>query len=97
MKSQVEIGVPARSSCACGCAGEDAVPEIDVQTIPHAVRHAALLGALDSLLPGGALVLRATHDPVPLINQLEERSPGAFEITYRERGPESWAVLFTRR
>ncbi|MER8026397.1 DUF2249 domain-containing protein [Glutamicibacter protophormiae] len=56
----------APGGCACGGHDED-LPQLDVQAIPHAVRHAAIFGALDSLRPGAGLVLSATHDPLPLL------------------------------
>ncbi|MGO1582709.1 MAG: DUF2249 domain-containing protein, partial [Actinomycetaceae bacterium] len=61
MKSHVEIGGSSHSGCACGHTGEDAMPELDVQQIPHAVRHGAIFGALDQLHPGAGLVIRANH------------------------------------
>jgi len=82
-------------TCACG-EHDEAVPELDVQTIPHAVRHAAIFGALDGLRPGFAIVLSATHDPVPLLQQLEERAPGLFEVDYLDRGPERWRLHVRR-
>ena len=87
-------GLPS-TGCACG-EHDDAVPEIDVQTIPHAVRHSALFGVLDGLAPGFAVVLSATHDPVPLLQQLEQRAPGGFEVAYLDRGPERWRLHVRR-
>lgn len=88
---------PVAGSCACGHHDEPGVPELDVQTIPHAIRHATIFGALDALASGGALIISATHDPVPLLSQLQQRSPGAFEAAYLQRGPERWKVQFDRR
>lgn len=90
-------GSPASSTGGCACGGHDeAMPELDVQTIPHAVRHAAIFGALDALRPGGGIILSATHDPVPLLTQLSERRPGAFEVAYTQRGPERWRLQIVR-
>lgn len=97
MKSQVEIGVPSHSGCGCGCGSEAGLPELDVRAIPHALRHGAVFGALDTLLPGAGMVLVAPHDPLPLLAQLEDRAPGAFEVEYRQSGPEAWALALTRR
>lgn len=83
---------------ACACGGHDQeMPELDVQTIPHAVRHAAIFGALESLRPGAGLVLSATHDPVPLLAQLAQRHPNAFDVVYTARGPERWVLRLVRR
>ena len=85
----------AGHACACG-EHDEGIPELDVQTIPHAVRHAAIFGALESLIPGGALIISATHDPVPLLTQLEARHGDAFAAEYRQRGPERWRILIRR-
>ncbi len=83
----------------CGCGGADpdgVLPELDARAVPHAIRHATIFGALDSVGPGSGMVLVAPHDPLPLLAQLEERKPGLFSIDYLERGPEAWRVRFVR-
>lgn len=82
--------------CQCGEKDGDGFPELDVQTIPHAIRHATLFGALDALTVGAGVIFRATHDPVPLLRQLEERAPGGYQVDYLERGPEEWRLQFVR-
>lgn len=84
-------------SCSCGEVDEEGYPELDVQTIPHAIRHATLFGAIDALSAGGGLILRATHDPVPLLAQLAQRSPGVHQVDYLERGPEFWRLQVVRK
>jgi len=64
--------------------------------VSHAIRHATIFGALDSVGAGSGMVLVAPHDPLPLLAQLEQRSPGLFTVDYLERGPESWRVRFVR-
>lgn len=94
------MNLPIREvhSTGCACGGHDEqLPELDARAIPHALRHATIFGALDSIRPGNAMVLIAPHDPLPLLAQLEDRSPGAFEISYRERGPEAWKLQFVRQ
>jgi len=81
--------------CACGGHDEE-LPELDVQTIPHAIRHASIFGALDSLRTGSGLVLSATHDPVPLLTQLQERRTGQFSVEYLDRGPQRWRLKIMR-
>lgn len=82
----------------CGCGEEHAgYPELDARAIPHAVRHAAIFGALDAVRPGGGLVLVAPHDPLPLLAQLEQRAPEVFEIDYLDRGPVAWRLQLVRR
>ncbi len=67
----------AHSGCTCGEAQGHDAPVLDARTIPHALRHAAIFGALDSLPSGGALVLVAPHDPQPLLAQARDRSPSS--------------------
>lgn len=81
--------------CACGETDTE-TPELDVQTIPHAIRHAAIFGALESLRPGFALIISATHNPLPLLKQLEEKHPGGFNSRYLDEGPERWRILFRK-
>lgn len=83
------------TGCACGGHDEE-MPEMDVQTIPHAVRHAAIFGAIESLRPGFGLVISATHDPVPLLNQLADRHGDTYRTRYLDEGPERWRILIRR-
>jgi uncharacterized protein (DUF2249 family) len=82
----------------CGCGGQDSadLPELDARAVPHAIRHATIFGALDSVAPGSGMVLVAPHDPLPLLAQLEQRAPGRFSVDYLESGPEAWRVRFIR-
>lgn len=83
----------------CTCGEQDQVgilPELDSRAVPHAIRHATIFGALDSVGTGSGLVLVASHDPQPLLMQLEQRVPGRFSIDYLERGPETWRLRFVR-
>jgi uncharacterized protein (DUF2249 family) len=84
-------------SCSCGEHDPEGDPELDARLIPHTIRHATIFGALDAVLPGAALVVSASHDPLPLLAQVEQRDPGAFGIDYLERGPETWRLRFARR
>ncbi|QNN51439.1 DUF2249 domain-containing protein [Nocardioides mesophilus] len=97
---QAQAGEPA-GGCggACGCGEVDGpgYPELDARGVPHAIRHATIFGALEAVAPGGGLVLVAPHDPVPLLAQVEQRSPGRFAVEYLERGPEAWRIAFVRR
>lgn len=86
------------SATGCACGGHDeSMPELDVQTIPHAVRHAAIFGALEGLGSGAGLILSATHDPVPLLQQLAQRAPDQFETEYLQQGPDRWRIRVQRR
>lgn len=83
--------------CGCGESPRQGPPQLDVRDVPHAIRHATVFGALDSIRPGGALILVAPHDPLPLLRQIERRYAGAFRHTYVERGPRAWRLRFVRQ
>ncbi|HET7414822.1 MAG TPA: DUF2249 domain-containing protein [Arthrobacter sp.] len=82
--------------CACGVLDDEELPELDVRTVPHAIRHATVFGALEAVDVGSGLVLVAHHDPLPLLAQIEQRSPAAFDVHYLERGPDAWKLQFRR-
>lgn len=84
-----------KTSCGCG-ESHDALPELDARHIPHAVRHAAIHGVVDSLAPGAAVVLVAPHDPLPLLAQIEQRHGSSIAVDYVERGPEAWKLKLER-
>lgn len=88
-------GAAPGHACACG-EHDETLPELDVQTIPHAVRHAAIFGALGGLRPGSGIVLSATHDPVPLLTQLAQRHPAEFDVDYLTQGPDRWRIRLVR-
>lgn len=85
---------PVPGTCGCGGHDDDGFPVLDARAIPHAIRHATIFGALDSVRPGSGLVLVAPHDPVPLLAQVEQRWPGRFSLEYLERGPVDWRLAF---
>ncbi len=83
-------------ACACGEESTAGAPELDARGIPHAIRHATVLGALDAVVVGEGMVLVAPHDPLPLLKQVERTWPGVFAVEYLQRGPEDWRLLLTR-
>ncbi|MFF5336173.1 DUF2249 domain-containing protein [Streptomyces sp. NPDC013181] len=83
--------------CGCGGRDDDDEPQLDVRDVPHAIRHATVFGALDAVPSGTAMVLVAPHDPLPLLAQIEERSPGVFSVEYLERGPAAWRLRLSHR
>lgn len=92
---------PKYSGCAGGCACGETVaaglPELDARAIPHAIRHAAMFGAIDGVAPGGGLILVSPHDPLGLLVQLQERAPNTFDVEYPESGPDAWRLSLTRQ
>ena len=100
-RDQTRHSLPVHSH-ALHDASQDAV--LDVQAIPHFVRHAAILGALSSLNPGFSLTIKASHlpaqlqrsGPVGLPVAQVDRLPGAFDYEVLQDGPEFWFVRITR-
>ncbi|HWU45421.1 MAG TPA: DUF2249 domain-containing protein [Humibacter sp.] len=88
---------PTESVCECGIVNDPELPELDVRAVPHAIRHATVFGALDSLRPREGLVLVAPHDPLPLLAQLRKRSGDRFAVSYLERGPADWRLQLVYR
>lgn len=87
----------ADGPAGCGCNEVDVdMPELDVRTVPHAIRHATVIGAFDAIPAGGSLLLIAPHDPLPLLRQLSRRTGGAMAVSYEQRGPEAWHLRLTR-
>lgn len=88
--------VPASGGCACGGHDEPGLSELDTRVIPHAIRHATIFGALEGLTTGKGILLIANHNPLPLLAQLDQRSPGKFTVDYVEDGPELWKLSMVR-
>lgn len=86
----------AHEGCTCSDADDQAIPVLDARAIPHGIRHGAILGALDSLASGSALVLVAPHDPQPLLAQARDRYPEGLEVHYVQRGPDAWHIRLRR-
>jgi len=87
---------PHSQTCECGIVDAAELPELDVRTIPHAIRHATVFGALDAVRSGDGLILIAPHDPLPLLAQIEDRSPNGFAVSYLQEGPEDWRLQLVR-
>ena len=89
------VPLPTVNAGGCGCGHHDeGLPELDVRTIPHAIRHGSVFGAFDSIAPGGAFVLVAPHNPLPLLSQLAERAP--ITVEYLSEGPDAWRLQINK-
>ena len=69
---------------------------IDVRAIAPRERHALIFNRFDVLPKGGSLQLVNDHDPAPLHQQFELRSPGQFQWAYLEQGPQEWRIQITK-
>ncbi len=70
--------------------------DLDVGAIPHAQRHRIILGLVERLRPGQALVITVDHDPLPLRRQIEAIHGDGLRWTYRARGPRLWRIAIRR-
>jgi len=95
MTEHTQLPLAETHTCSCGDHDQE-LPELDARQIPHAIRHAAIMGAVDGLAPGAAFVLVAPHDPLPLIAQMRDRFGDGLDISYVQRGPEAWKLKLTR-
>lgn len=93
--SELPLAHGAGHTCACG-AHDHALPELDARAIPHAIRHASIFGALDSLTTGAGLILVAPHDPLPLLDQARARYGDTLTVEYLQRGPDAWRLQLVK-
>ena len=99
LRRMTELPITEKSSggsCGCGC-GHDSLPELDARVIPHAIRHAAILGVVGSLNVGGAFILVAPHNPLPLLAQIADLHGDAIQVSYVQEGPDAWKLKLERR
>ena len=69
----------------------------DARGVAKRFRHAAIFGALDSLHPGETMRFTNDHDPIPLLQQLQQRYGTAITINYITREPGTIVIDFTRQ
>lgn len=65
---------------------------LDLRQTALPQRSSLLFSHCAALLPGQTLQLINDHDPEPLNVQFQLRSPGLFNWTYLEQGPQQWRV-----
>jgi uncharacterized protein (DUF2249 family) len=66
----------------------------DARGVARRFRHAAIFGALDSLLPGETMRFLNDHDPLPLLGQLREYFGPRLDIAYVARAPGEIVIDF---
>nr|MDP2191621.1 DUF2249 domain-containing protein [Rhodoferax sp.] len=69
---------------------------IDLRQIAPPARHSLIFSSFAALLPGQTLELINDHDPQPLNDQFQIRSPGLFSWSYLEKGPQVWRVQISK-
>lgn len=69
----------------------------DARGIAKRFRHAAIFGALDALHPGEAMRFTNDHDPIPLLQQMQQRYGAGIEINYVQRDPGLIVIDFVRK
>ena len=81
---------------ACQCNHTNLLEEtLDATSIPHAVRHPAILGALSALPVNGTILLKAPHMPTPLLGEMKDLD-GAFGYEVVQDGPSERVVRICR-
>ncbi|WP_166784324.1 DUF2249 domain-containing protein [Cryobacterium gelidum] len=92
----IALGRPTADGAVDGATAGTETIVLDARTIPHAIRHAAVFGALDAVVSGFALDVIEPHDPQRMLAELQQSQPDTFDVSYIEQGPEFWRVRFSR-
>lgn len=66
----------------------------DARGVARRFRHAAIFGALESLMPGETMRFVNDHDPLPLLNQLQNHFGQRIAIAYVAREPGEIVIDF---
>lgn len=69
----------------------------DARGVAKRFRHAAIFGALDTLRPGESMLFVNDHDPLPLLDQLQQRYGAGVGINYVAREPGQIVIEFSRK
>lgn len=67
----------------------------DARGIAKRFRHAAIFGALESLEDGEVMRFVNDHDPLPLINQIQQRYGNQVGVNYVAREPGNIVIDFS--
>lgn len=67
----------------------------DARGVAKRFRHAAIFGALESLQDGETMRFVNDHDPLPLLNQIQQRYGHQIGIQYVAREPGNIVIDFT--
>ncbi|ODU10009.1 MAG: hypothetical protein ABS84_06060 [Rubrivivax sp. SCN 71-131] len=72
----------------------DAIYPFDARGVAKRFRHAAIFGALDTLMSGETMRFANDHDPLPLLAQIAQRYGERVSIEYRQREPGAIVIDF---
>jgi uncharacterized protein (DUF2249 family) len=75
----------------------DGIYPFDARGIAKRFRHAAIFGALDSLTAGERMRFVNDHNPLPLLQQMQDRYGEAVEVQYLDQGEQGVVIDFIRR
>jgi len=67
----------------------------DARGVAKRFRHAAIFGALESLQDGETMRFVNDHDPLPLIDQINQRYGGQIAVRYVARDPGNIVIDFS--
>ncbi len=66
----------------------------DARAIARRFRHSAIFGALDALQQGEAMRFVNDHDPLPLLQQIQQRYGDRVNTVYRQHEPGAIVIDF---
>lgn len=73
----------------------ETVYPFDARGVAKRFRHAAIFGALESLEDGETMRFVNDHDPLPLLNQIQQRYGAQVGVRYVAREPGNIVIDFT--
>jgi len=79
---------------ACDQPTAEALYPFDARGVAKRFRHAAIFGALESLMPGETMRFCNDHDPLPLLGQMQQRYASKVSIEYVQREPGAIVIDF---
>jgi uncharacterized protein (DUF2249 family) len=78
----------------CNHTTPEALYPFDARGVAKRFRHAAIFGALESLMPGETMRFCNDHDPLPLLAQMQQRYGEQVSIAYVQREPGAIVIDF---
>ena len=79
----------------CDHSTQEALYPFDARGVAKRFRHAAIFGALESLMQGETMRFCNDHDPLPLLAQMQQRYGDKVSIQYVQREPGAIVIDFS--